>query len=59
MSDRELRAMVLDLLKEVQKRYESATKWNPDDYPKWDKGEYTVTIQNYEIGKYIRMESFI
>lgn len=47
MSDREVRAMVEDLLKEAEEMY---TSYSND--PEWGSGPITVTIKNYEIGTF-------
>jgi hypothetical protein len=51
MSDRELRAMVVEVLDRVKDRYQIATTFK-DSFPKWGSWDINVTIKNYEIGTY-------
>jgi hypothetical protein len=48
--DRELKGMVTDLIKKIQESY--ASYFDESKFPKWSDGEYSLTIQNYEIGNY-------
>jgi hypothetical protein len=52
VQDRELKGMVTDLVKKTQESY--ASYFDESKYPKWADGEYTLTIQNYEIGNYAK-----
>jgi hypothetical protein len=49
-TDRELKAMILDILGEIGSRYDLDNEIYK--LPKWNEGSHVVTIKNYDIGKY-------
>jgi paraquat-inducible protein B len=52
MADRELKDMVVALLEQLKREYNETIDATKLKSNKWETGEFTVTIKNYEIGKY-------
>lgn len=52
LTDRELKVMIEDLLKDTETYFESIREIYIDYLPEWKSLSHTVSIQNYELGTY-------